>query len=99
MIAADDLPSLGKIDETTHNFSLVVQASCECGQTKPDTLVASGYDQEEMDAAIDRARNEVDFFIRELMDPGGSAHAVKAPIEDGGEIEHFLAERSNLQKR
>ncbi len=56
---------------------------------KPETLIDSGYDQQEMDAAIARARTEVDEFIRELSSPTGTNHAVKAPIEDGGETEHF----------
>ena len=42
-----------------------------------------------MDAAIARARSEVDAFIAELSNPTGTDHAVKAPIEDGDKTEHF----------
>ena len=55
----------------------------------PETLVASGYDEKEMDAAIARAQDEVDAFIAELGSPTGSDHAVKAPVEDNGKTEHF----------
>jgi uncharacterized protein YegJ (DUF2314 family) len=51
--------------------------------------VESGYDEQEMDAAIARARRDVDSFIGELSQPTGTNHAVKAPIEDAGETEHF----------
>ena len=68
---------------------LVVVALCGCGRSKPDTLVESGYDEKEMDAAIARARAEVDSFLGELAKPTGTDHAVKAPIEDRGETEHF----------
>jgi uncharacterized protein YegJ (DUF2314 family) len=56
---------------------------------KPDTLVESGYDKQEMDAAIARAGKEVDSFIAELSKPTGKLHAVKVPITDNGETEHF----------
>lgn len=69
-------------------FVLLFFAFCGCS-TKPETLVESGYDQQEMDAAIARARSEVDKFIAELAQPTGTDHAVKVPIEDNGETEHF----------
>jgi uncharacterized protein YegJ (DUF2314 family) len=59
-----------------------------CNQ-KPDTLITEEYDQAEMAAAIARAQKEVDSFIAELASPTGEDHAVKAPIQDGGETEHF----------
>ncbi len=58
-------------------------------QSTPETLHTSGYDEAEMDGAIARARNEVDAFIAELSMPTGTDHAVKAPIHDSGETEHF----------
>lgn len=58
-------------------------------EAKPETLVEGGYDEKEMNAAIARARSEVDKFIAELENPTGIDHAVKAPIEDNGEVEHF----------
>ena len=42
-----------------------------------------------MDAAIARAQAEVDEFIVELKGGNGEDCAVKAPIEDDGEVEHF----------
>jgi len=69
-------------------FACLMLAFCSCSQ-KPDTLVTEGYDQKEMDAAIARARSEVDSFIKEMSDRNGTAFAVKAPIQDKGETEHF----------
>jgi uncharacterized protein YegJ (DUF2314 family) len=63
--------------------------STGCEKPKPETLVESGYDEKEMDAAIERARSEVDSFVTELSNPTGTDHSVKAPIEDAGETEHF----------
>ena len=68
---------------------LIVAGFSGCGKSAPDTLIQSGYDVQEMDEAIARARSEVDAFIAELSNPTGTDHAVKAPIEDDGETEHF----------
>src|SRR5262245_60793682 len=57
--------------------------------TKPDTLVTEGYDQQEMDAAIARARREVDSFIAEMSNGNSTDFAVKVPITDDGKTEHF----------
>jgi uncharacterized protein YegJ (DUF2314 family) len=72
------------------NWMLVLFAvtCCACDK-KPETLVESGYDQAEMDAAIARARKEVDSFIAELSKENGTNFAVKAPISDEGKVEHF----------
>lgn len=73
-------------------IAFVVLPAWGCSQPKPEmpeTLVESGYDETEMDAAIARARSEVDSFISELANPTGTDHAVKVPIEDDGQIEHF----------
>ena len=67
-------------------FLMLSLAGCS---PKPDTLVDGGYDQAEMDAAIARAQSETDRFIAELANPTGESHAVKAPITDGEETEHF----------
>lgn len=56
---------------------------------QPETLVEEGYDAQEMDAAIARARSEVDIFIKVLQAGSGTDFAVKAPIEDRGKVEHF----------
>lgn len=60
-----------------------------CGKSTPETLVKSGYDEREMDAAIARARLEVDRFTTELAQPTGENHAVKVAIKDGENTEHF----------
>jgi len=63
--------------------------ACSGQAKKPDTLIETGYDEEEMEAAIARARREVDSFIAELSKPTGENHAVKIPITDGDQTEHF----------
>jgi uncharacterized protein YegJ (DUF2314 family) len=66
-------------------------ASCGGGSPgdTPDTLIRGGYDEQAMSAAIARARSEVDTFIAALNAGDGSEFAVKIPIEDRGEVEHF----------
>ena len=73
---------------TTFFVVFVILMCCSCSK-KPDTLVEGGYDEQEMDAAIARARKEVDSFIAELSKGNGTEFAVKAPIEDKEEVEHF----------
>jgi uncharacterized protein YegJ (DUF2314 family) len=71
-------------------FVCLILAFCSCSKSKsPETLIEDGYDQKEMDAAIARARSEVDSFIAEMSKGNGSDFAVKVPIEDKGETEHF----------
>jgi len=76
-----------------HLFLILLTCLCfgACsGQAKmSDTLIESGYDEEEMEAAIARARMEVDSFIAELAKPTGDNHSVKVPITDGDDTEHF----------
>ena len=66
----------------------LILACGACSKT-PDTLVKGGYDEQEMEAAIARARSEVDSFIAEMSKGNGTDFAVKVPIEDKDEIEHF----------
>jgi uncharacterized protein YegJ (DUF2314 family) len=61
---------------------------CSCSKSS-DTLIKGGYDEQEMEAAIARARSEVDSFIAELSKGNGSDFAVKVPIQDKEETEHF----------
>lgn len=68
---------------------LILSICTACGSGKPETLVDGGYDEAEMSAAIARARNEVDVFISTIEKGDGSDFAVKAPIYDNGETEHF----------
>jgi len=56
---------------------------------EPETLVRDGYDETEMAEATERAISEVDDFIADLQSGRSENYAVKAPIEDAGEIEHF----------
>jgi len=55
----------------------------------PDTLIEGGYDEQEMDAAIARARSEIDSFIAEMSKGTGTDFSVKVAIEDKDETEHF----------
>lgn len=81
-----------------HSCALfLVLLICSGCNTKPDTLVDSGYDEQEMQAAIVRAQSEVDSFIAELSNPTGDSHAVKAPIEDAGDTEYFWLIDVNYQ--
>ncbi|QDV88771.1 YegJ family protein [Planctomycetes bacterium TBK1r] len=57
--------------------------------SSPDTLIEGGYDEAEMAAATERAIAEVDTFIADLESGRSENYAVKAPIEDNGETEHF----------
>lgn len=74
---------------TTLLLGTLAVVFCSCESTPPDTLIQGGYDEQEMEAAIARARSEVDFFIAEFEQGNGTDFSVKAPIEDGGETEHF----------
>jgi uncharacterized protein YegJ (DUF2314 family) len=68
--------------------AFAVLALCGCGPSKPDTLVGE-FDEQEMDAAIARARAETDLFLGELAKKTGESHAVKAAIKDGQNTEYF----------
>lgn len=73
-------------------FSLLIMTSavgCDATKSKPATLADGNYDQMEMDAAIAKARSEVDSFIAILTARDGDDFAVKAPITDNGKVEHF----------
>jgi uncharacterized protein YegJ (DUF2314 family) len=61
---------------------------CSCRQD-PETLVRDGYDEQEMEAAIARARAEIESFVTALEQNAGSDFAVKAPIQDRDHTEHF----------
>jgi uncharacterized protein YegJ (DUF2314 family) len=76
------------------SFTAVLLLTCcfACNQKqdlKPDTLIKDGYNETEMDAAIKRAQSETDTFLKELANPTGTMHAVKAPITDDNGTEHF----------
>ena len=68
---------------------LVLFSSTSAWAQKPETLIDSGFDQKEMDAAIARAKKEVDTFIKELAKPTGKSHAIKVAITDKGKTEFF----------
>ena len=70
------------------SFLSLVLMICSC-RRDPDTLVRCGYDEQEMERALARARAEIDVFIAALERGQGSDFAVKAPITDRGETEHF----------
>lgn len=60
-----------------------------CDQQMPSTFVNTPYDEQEMEAAIKRARSGLDSFIAELEQPTGTGHAVKVQIEDSEDVEYF----------
>jgi len=64
---------------------------------KPETLIEGGYNQQEMDAAIARARAELPKFLEEFQAGNGESFGVKAPITDGKETEHFWLVDIELQ--
>lgn len=68
---------------------LLTGICCSCGKATPETLVTNNFDEKEMDAAIARARSEVDAFIEELKKGADKDYSVKVPIEDKGKTEHF----------
>jgi uncharacterized protein YegJ (DUF2314 family) len=59
-----------------------------CSKT-PETLVTEGYDEQQMEAAMARARAEVDVFLAALAEGNGEDFSVKAPITDENGTEHF----------
>ncbi len=67
-------------------FAILLSTGCK---PKPKTLVEGGYDESEMAAATERAVKEVDAFISDLNTGRSMGYAVKAPIKDNGETEHF----------
>ena len=67
---------------------MMIASAIGCSSS-PETLVEDGYDQAEMAAATKRAIAEVDTFIADLRSGRSEDYAVKAPIEDNGETEHF----------
>ena len=66
----------------------VVALAFGCSK-KPETFVTEGFDDAAMDAAIARARAEVDAFIKVVESKEGQSLAVKAPIKDANGTEHF----------
>lgn len=67
---------------------------CACGGNGPpsrDPVTSVPADDELMDRAIAEARQTVDEFVRALQNPGDGewGFAVKVPIEDRGQVEHF----------
>lgn len=69
-------------------FLLLLMLCYGC-DSKPATLFDSDYDERQMQAAIGRARREVDWFLGEMRTGRGSNWSVKVPIKDEGNIEHF----------
>jgi uncharacterized protein YegJ (DUF2314 family) len=68
-------------------FSAVMPAAVQAKD--PDTLVRDGYNQAQMDAAIARARKEVNAFLDVLAKDDADSFSVKAPITDKNGTEHF----------
>jgi len=66
-------------------FCCLFLSACD---SKPDTLVEV-YDEDEMDAAIEKAQANVDKFIAVMKAGNGEGFCVKAPITDENGTEHF----------
>ncbi|MCA9236277.1 MAG: DUF2314 domain-containing protein [Planctomycetales bacterium] len=63
---------------------------CSGASSSSENFTTSdAYDEQEMEAAIQRARRETDVFIRELNSNSAEDFSVKAPISDGAAVEHF----------
>ncbi len=70
---------------------LLIILSAACTQEKAvnqDKTVTVSSEDQEMNAAIARARNEVDDFIK-IVQAGKYQVSVKVPIADGDKVEHF----------
>ena len=74
---------------TASLFLLLLFPLATCFAAEPATLVKDGYDQKEMDEAIAKAKKTVDKFIQVLESEEGENFAVKAPVKDGEDVEHF----------
>lgn len=69
-------------------IALLLLTATACGRRVPETLITD-YDEKEIAAAIERARREVDEFIKILEKGEGEEFAVKAKISQGENAEHF----------
>ncbi len=74
--------------ESAASATPVASSSSEADE-KPDTLITGGYDPVEMEAAVARARSEVDHFLEVLQTGDADSFLVKAPITEGDNTEHF----------
>jgi uncharacterized protein YegJ (DUF2314 family) len=65
--------------------------ACSPGDLSEDEVIAVGAEDAAMNAAIEEARATVGEFIEALQaqSPEDMHFAVKAPIEDGDQVEHF----------
>ena len=70
------------------SLSVLILILAACSKD-PETLVREGYDEAKMDAAIERARKEVDEFMKVLAATNADSFSVKAPIKDANGTEHF----------
>lgn len=62
---------------------------CGCGGDPPDKLISTGFDANEMEEAITRARGRIDVFVAQMEKGDGTDFSVKVKITDGKENEHF----------
>jgi uncharacterized protein YegJ (DUF2314 family) len=70
------------------SFSIFILILAACSKD-PETLVRTGYDEAQMEAAIARARREVEEFVKVLAATNADSFSVKAPIKDENGTEHF----------
>ncbi|MEM8944237.1 MAG: DUF2314 domain-containing protein [Planctomycetota bacterium] len=74
--------------QTLFTWTILATTTVGCSSST-ETLVVGGYDEAEMAAATSRAIDEVDLFIADLKSGRSENYAVKVPIDDSGETEHF----------
>ena len=67
---------------------IALGAACD-RETPPETLFSGGYEEAEMDAAMDNARASVDDFLEVLQTGEVEDYSIKVAIEDGELVEHF----------
>lgn len=74
-------------------FILTVGFGCESSSPQvtgdPDDPAYTDYEHDEMEAAMAKARDSVDEFLKVLNSGEGTNFAVKAPITDENGTEHF----------
>lgn len=67
---------------------VLIVASYGCSRTPPDKLITD-YDAGRMEAAIARARSEMERFVEEMQSRRGEDFSVKVRIADGDKGEYF----------
>lgn len=83
--------ALRPADSAMQRYLSIVVAVILAACSSPKSVIMVPDHDPEMDAAIERARASVGTFISRLQAPaqGDANFAVKVPIRDGDQVEHF----------